>query len=478
MAKTYQASIPTDLTPSQFLMLTSLCMEDLQWPHRFLEDDRIEAANRVGSNTQKITVTVNGGEASIQSKYEDWVLTDLGKNKKTADQLIATIEAKRPLFTGEALGLKLEELKAESTRALKDLEARMATGELTASEKISLGVGGHYITYGLVGLNVLVFIVMVIAGVHIFKPSVPDLLNWGGNHKLYTLGGEWWRLITSVFIHIGIIHLVFNMYALFTVGVYLEPLLGRWKFLFAYLCTGVFASLTSIYWHDNTVSAGASGAIFGLYGFFLALLTTKLLDPQTKKALLTSIAVFVGYNLLYGMKDGVDNAAHLGGLISGFILGYFYYFTRDREWGKYFSAICVVITLAVAGLFLSKNKADDSAAFYRILSEFGIIETKAMQPFMDREKLTSAEFIRQSNEVSLPLWADAKAAMKPADDMKLPAELERQRKLLVDYINLRIQFTTAMVEAEKLGEQGNWDEVNSLAAKIEQVINEMEKTAK
>jgi rhomboid protease GluP len=319
---------------------------------------------------------------------------------------------------------------------------------------------------------------MVISGVHMLNPTVADLIDWGGNLRQYTTAGDWWRLMTSVFVHIGIIHLLFNMYALFTVGIYLEPLLGRWKFLFAYLCTGIFASLTSIFWHDDTVSAGASGAIFGLYGFFLSLLTTKLLDPQTKKALLTSIVVFVGYNLLYGMKDGVDNAAHLGGLISGFVLGYFYYFTRDNQWGKYFSAACIVLTVAAAGLFLSNNKGDDSAAFYKILDQFGTLETKALQPLVDRKNITSEEFVRQSTEVSLPLWSEANTVIKKADGMKLPEELDTQRRLLAEYINLRIQFTKAMVEGEKLGDKANWDEANSLAAKIEQVLNEMEGKSK
>jgi hypothetical protein len=97
---------------------------------------------------------------------------------------------------------------------------------------------------------------------------------------------------------------------------------------------------------------------------------------------------------------------------------------------------------------------------------------------MDRKKLTSEEFVRQSNEVSLPLWLEARTTIKKAEEMKLPTELDTQRRLLSEYINLRIQFTNAMVEAEKAGEQANWEEPNNLAAKIEQVIKEMEAASK
>jgi rhomboid protease GluP len=90
----------------------------------------------------------------------------------------------------------------------------------------------------------------------------------------------------------------------------------------AFLATGVASSLTSLWWHDVTISAGASGAIFGLYGVFLALLRTNLLEKSMRGGLFISIFLFVAVNLIGGMKYQVDNAAHIGGLISGIIMGY------------------------------------------------------------------------------------------------------------------------------------------------------------
>ena len=113
-----------------------------------------------------------------------------------------------------------------------------------------------------------------------------------------------------------------NMYALLYIGVLLEPILGRSRFISAYLLTGLTASITSLWWHDLTISAGASGAIFGMYGVFLAMLTTNVIEEAKRKALLTSIAIFVGYNLIYGLKGGIDNAAHIGGLLGGLVIGY------------------------------------------------------------------------------------------------------------------------------------------------------------
>lgn len=127
--------------------------------------------------------------------------------------------------------------------------------------------------------------------------------------------------MTNTFMHGGLMHILANMYGLLFVGIFLEPLLGKTKYLLIYLTTGILASGASIWWYDATVSVGASGAIFGLYGFFLATLLLKVFPPDFGKAFLTSTLVFVGFNLLMGFTGGIDNAAHIGGLVSGFVIG-------------------------------------------------------------------------------------------------------------------------------------------------------------
>jgi membrane associated rhomboid family serine protease len=189
-----------------------------------------------------------------------------------------------------------------------------------------------YVTYGIIAINVVVFILMAINGAGIFDANAMVHIDWGSNYSTLTLSGDWWRLITCVFIHFGIIHLVMNVYALYMAGVYLEPMLGKAKYVTAYLATGVFASLASLWWHSEGVnSAGASGAIFGLYGVFLALLFTNLIPKQTRSSLLQSIGVFVVFNLIYGTTAGVDNAAHIGGLVSGLVIGFVFYPLLKKE---------------------------------------------------------------------------------------------------------------------------------------------------
>jgi membrane associated rhomboid family serine protease len=178
-----------------------------------------------------------------------------------------------------------------------------------------------FITPILIDLNILIFIFMVFAGLGFLSFSSDDLINWGANYKPLTTDGEWWRLLTSTFLHGGIMHLFANMYGLLFVGIFLEPRIGRVKYAVIYIITGILASVSSLWWHDATVSVGASGAIFGLYGLFLALMLTKVYPKEFSKALLLGTLIFIGFNLIMGLTGGIDNAAHIGGLVSGFVIG-------------------------------------------------------------------------------------------------------------------------------------------------------------
>jgi membrane associated rhomboid family serine protease len=190
---------------------------------------------------------------------------------------------------------------------------------------------GYFITPIIIYLNILIFTIMVVAGLGFVSFKGRDLLNWGANFRPLTANGEWWRLLTSIFLHGGLMHILANMYGLLFVGIFLEPLLGRTKYLIVYLLTGILASCASLWWYDATVSVGASGAIFGLYGIFLALLLTKIFPPDFGKAFLASTLVFIGFNLLMGLTGGIDNAAHIGGLVSGFVVGLILYPSLKKQ---------------------------------------------------------------------------------------------------------------------------------------------------
>lgn len=181
------------------------------------------------------------------------------------------------------------------------------------------------VTIILIALNVLMFLVMVLNGVSPVSPNAESVLKWGADYGPLTLHGQWWRMLASTFLHFGIIHLAFNMFVLFSIGLFMEGLAGSLSFIVLYLVCGLGGSAASLVWHPSIVSAGASGAIFGLYGALLGFLLQHRgsIPAESLQSLRKGALTFIGYNLLYGLRPGVDMAAHLGGLATGFVLGLF-----------------------------------------------------------------------------------------------------------------------------------------------------------
>lgn len=180
------------------------------------------------------------------------------------------------------------------------------------------------VTNSILALNVAVFIAMVADGVSPTGGTPRELVRWGADYGLLTLGGQWWRLLTSAFVHVGIVHLAINMWCLWNLGRFAELHLGRRKFALIYIASGIFASLASLVWNPNNVSAGASGAVFGIAGALISTLklgATAASGDEIKEQL-KSLIPFCLYNLVIGaVVPGIDNAAHLGGLLAGLAFG-------------------------------------------------------------------------------------------------------------------------------------------------------------
>lgn len=214
-----------------------------------------------------------------------------------------------------------------------DLEKGLHYGDKKYNSILSVLIPrrGFIATAVLIYVNIVIFILMAVAGVGIFMPDTLGLLEWGADFGPLTLTGDWWRTFTCNFVHISIFHLVMNMYALLFISLWLEPLIGTRRMFFSYTLTGLCSAACSLLIHSDLISAGASGSIFGLYGIFLAFLFSHRIEKSQRQALLASILVFVCYNLLNGMQSGIDNAAHVGGLVSGLMLGYVYVFADKQE---------------------------------------------------------------------------------------------------------------------------------------------------
>jgi rhomboid protease GluP len=189
-------------------------------------------------------------------------------------------------------------------------------------------------TYALVGINCIVFVWMVLHGVSPSTPTVNQLIHFGATNSYLILHGQWYRLLTAIFVHVGLIHIATNMWCLWNLGLLGEPLLGPWGMVAVYLLTGVAGNLLSLFYNVLTrdyvsVGAGASGAVFGIAGILIVLLSNhKLPIPAFElKRLRRSVIQFALLNLVIGLGTiflpiiRIDNSAHVGGFLFGLALG-------------------------------------------------------------------------------------------------------------------------------------------------------------
>ncbi|WP_109485327.1 rhomboid family intramembrane serine protease [Occallatibacter savannae] len=207
-------------------------------------------------------------------------------------------------------------------------------------------------TYVLVGVNVAVFVLMLLRHVSGLSPSPEQLMHWGANNAGSVLAdAEWWRVVTAMFVHVGIIHLATNMWCLWNLGLLAEPLMGSFGVVAVYVLTGAAGNLLSVTWNGWHIAsilpqvpagidpaqyfspgAGASGAVFGIAGALIVLLKSPRLPvpPDELKRLRKSVIYFAAINLVIGLtisldvvssRTGIsiDNSAHLGGVLCGLL---------------------------------------------------------------------------------------------------------------------------------------------------------------
>jgi membrane associated rhomboid family serine protease len=180
------------------------------------------------------------------------------------------------------------------------------------------------VTLVLIAVNVFLFLVATALGGGLFKVDPEVMIRLGTDYTPLTLTGQWWRLLTSIFLHFGLFHIALNMWALYLNGRVAERIFGSIRYLVIYMVAGLSGSVASLLWHPIVNGAGASGAIFGVLGAMIAFFLKREggVPASVIKAQLTSVSIFVGYSLLNAARfQGIDNAAHVGGLVAGFAMG-------------------------------------------------------------------------------------------------------------------------------------------------------------
>ena len=339
------------------------------------------------------------------------------------------------------------------------------------------------LTLWIIGLNLAVYVGMLLTGVHAVNPSIPDLLRWGANLGSLTTSGQWWRLFTCTFLHIGILHILFNMFVLWDIGRFMERLIGSAGWAVVYLLAGLAGSVASLWWNPQVVSAGASGAIFGLYGGLIGYLLagSQEVPRDIAKGLQRNALIFLGYNLVWGLTHkGIDMAGHLGGLLSGLACGFAMANRLKAEGLEARPRINVQVLLAgLAIVSLAAAARPQVRDLQEELARFSETETQVQTSFnqaLQRARsgsLSNADFARLLDAEVIPPWRSARLRLEGIHGLAA-----RQASLLANvqrYAATREQGWMAYSEALRRQDPQGIQRANALQADADRQLKDLGK---
>jgi len=320
-------------------------------------------------------------------------------------------------------------------------------------------------TYILIGINILAYGWLAFQQGNLMLDGGLDrlaILHAGANFNPFTLGGEPWRIITSMFLHYGLIHLAVNMYALYVLGTLLEPALGTTRFLLVYFFCGVAAGVASLIFNVFIPSAGASGALFGLFGYRLgADVIGNFHDRQRLKNVFLNFILFVVINGFIATRVSIDMAGHIGGFLGGVLLAVFHFKLRWFIPEKFLAVLFVLLGSTL--LLLPK----DQVGYYRLFQRVLNAETQTNEFF--KQTKTNGE-LKDSLATMIPVWDSISSSLSSLEN--IPAKVLVDTAVLRDYVQLRSQevfYKVKQIERESYVYYDSLEIVNEKFASLPQL---------
>lgn len=279
------------------------------------------------------------------------------------------------------------------------------------------------VTHGFAVLCLLMFAVTISHGAEWFKSTGVVEIVWGSNFGPSTIEGQWWRLLTYSLLHFGVLHLAFNLWALISFGAIAERLYGSLRYTVICVVAGVAGGMTSIAIQPNINSAGASAVIFGIFGALLVaqLRGAEAIPASVQRSLRNSTLFFVLVTLASGFViRGIDNAAHVGGLVAGICMGLAFH--SPKRFVRIIAPAMLAVLIVFAGAGLARRAVSRPAvevAYWQSIRWFLGGEARAVRNWLELQNLARAGAIgddaladRLDKEV-LPFWREASQRFKP-----------------------------------------------------------------
>lgn len=428
-----------------------VCRE-LRWPLIAITETSVTATtlNYAGSWNETFTLECLEGEIALRSASNGNQLYDAGRNGKNIDLFINafnSLKKKSATITLEEAYLEAS-LQEQAALIAQRLKPTPVIKQFYTPLSILIPAPGYTFTPALIGLNVLLWIIMVANGVSPWHANPEQLVHWGANFTLRTLDGEWWRLGTALFLHANLFHLLSNALGMALVGLWLEPFLGKKRMAALYLSSGLVASSCSLFWNENIVCIGASGAVFGLFGFLCTALVFRSITHRMNASTWIAISVLVGLNLIGSFEEGIDAAAHLGGFGAGMLWGLGFHLLPTNQTIQQ-SVLAVVFTLIVIGgnayTLTSQQPRLQLFHYWMALEEFADNESIALDSY-HYEGDSRDEYLEQLKETGLVYWRKNKALLQRLDNPNLPPKVSRLHQKYLRFCELHEQRIQEIID--------------------------------
>ena len=330
--------------------------------------------------------------------------------------------------------------------------------------------GEHFMTSILLLCLIVAFLYETFSGVNLLNPSSADLMALGANRRLETTEGQYWRLITSIFLHAGIMHIFLNVAGLVIISAFLEPIAGRLKYLLIFIISGLTGSIGSILWHNQTASVGASGAIFGLNGAFLALICFGQLPKEDRRSLFMMVGGYTAINLIFGLVGNIDNAAHIGGLIGGFIVTCLI-FKDVPITAKILSFIIFISVAAYATHKLFIAFPQEQNIYREKMEKFNLTENQALKISKNLGEYNLSEIERREKETIL-LWKNCKRYVEESNELELTDNQKRRNNFLLKYSQIRLKEAQILFKVYLTHEEQYSDSLKFYNNEVDKVLKE------
>jgi rhomboid protease GluP len=318
---------------------------------------------------------------------------------------------------------------------------------------------------------------MLFTGVNALHPSSDQLISWGANYKPLTMYGESgnfqiWRILTSLFIHHGVLHLTVNLLALFQLGSRIENHIGKVNFIVLFLVCGCLGNIMSLWWNDYAViGAGTSGALFGLIGTGLILYLVRIIELKNKEILLAFLTLFIGLNTLPHLFDHIDYSALAGGLIAGSIIGITSYldYKKQKEENKNKLRFSIALSLILVSGYALWNSALSKKDIGVLYNTFSLLEETAIRGFhAEHDPDRYHRNVVQRYESCLEI-------ANQMNQLRLSELLRERAELLKQYAEFRVRQTKLAeqyLRTENLAFKDSADAWDTLINKVTQRLQE------